>query len=159
MTLREMTKGKKDKNFLSIREPLQIFQRDLNSLFEDFFHGGGLDFSSDFHFAPQMDVSETEKDIIVKADVPGVEEGDLDISLSNDLLTVKGEKKLEKEEKDKNFYRMERSYGSFQRCIQLPAKVMEDKVEASFKNGVLTITLPKSKEAEKNVKKIEVKKS
>ena len=154
-----LEKGKKDKSFLSVREPLHLLQRDLNSLFDDFFKGGSMDFSSEFRFAPQMDVSETEKEIIVKADIPGVDEKDLDISLSNDLLTIKGEKKMEKEEKDKNYYRMERSYGSFQRCIQLPSKIEEGSVNATFKNGVLTITLPKSKEAQKNIKKIEVKKS
>lgn len=158
MALRDLTKDSKGRNFLSIREPLQIFQKDFNSLFDHFFNGG-MDLSSEFRFAPEMDVSETEQEIIVKADIPGVEEKDIDVSLTDDLLTVKGEKKMEKEEKEENFYRMERSHGSFQRCIQLPSKVDQEKVKASFKNGVLTITLPKNKEADKNVKKIEVKKS
>jgi HSP20 family protein len=82
---------------------------------------------------------------------------DIDVSVSGDMLVLKGEKRQEKEEKDKNYHYSERAYGSFQRAFELPASVDRDKVAADFSNGVLTITLPKTAEAQKPTKKIEVK--
>jgi len=107
-------------------------------------------------WGPSLDVSETKDNIVVKAEVPGMDGKDIDISLSGGVLTLKGEKKQEKEEKDENYYFAERSYGAFFRSVQLPHEVQTDKVQASYKNGVLTITLPKSEEAKAKEVKIKV---
>jgi HSP20 family protein len=97
-------------------------------------------------WSPSVDVSETKDALLVKAEVPGMDAKDIDISLSNDVLTIKGKKEQEKEEKEENYHRIERSYGSFTRSIRLPREVQSDKIKASYKNGVLTINLPKSGE-------------
>lgn len=106
---------------------------------------------------PRVDVTETDEAVKVTAELPGMTEKDIEVSLSDGVLSIKGEKKSERKDSDKGFYRMERSYGTFQRAIPLPAEVAEDKVEATFKNGVLTLNLPKTLAAQKKVKKIEVK--
>jgi len=95
-------------------------------------------------WAPSMDVSETKEAFVVKAEVPGMDPKDIQISLQEQLLTVKGEKQLTKEEKEERYYRMERSYGSFTRSVRLPVAVDGSKVTAGFKNGLLTVTLPKT---------------
>jgi HSP20 family protein len=105
---------------------------------------------------PSLDVAETKNEVVVKAEVPGMDPKDLDISLSDGILTIKGEKKREKEEKEEDYHLIERSYGSFVRSVQLPAKVRSDKIQASYKNGVLSITLPKAEEAKKKEVKIKV---
>ncbi len=143
--------------------PFASFQREMNRLFDNFFSGFSLSSWAPFDrgatqtFSPRVDVSETDKEIRVSAELPGMEEKDIDISLTRDSLTIKGEKKGETEEKGKDFYRTERSYGSFTRSIPLPAEVDADKVEATFKKGVLDITLPKTAKAIEETKKIPVK--
>jgi HSP20 family protein len=107
-------------------------------------------------WAPSLDVSETKNSIIVKAELPGMDAKDLDISLTDDVLTVKGEKKQEKEEEDENYHRIERSYGSFSRSVRLPSEVQSDKIEANYKNGILKIALPKSEKAKSKEVKIKV---
>jgi HSP20 family protein len=106
---------------------------------------------------PQVDVVETDEDLQVTAELPGMDEKDVDVSISRDVLTIKGEKKAEKEIKKKDFYQMERSFGTFSRSIPLPASVDTAQVTASFKKGVLSIRLPKTVSAKSDVKKIEVK--
>lgn len=108
-------------------------------------------------FHPKIDVSETDKEVVVTAEIPGANEKDVEVTLTKDSLTIHGEKKVEKEEKKKNYYRMERSYGSFRRMIALPCEVDESKVEAVFQHGVLKVTLPKTAEVQKSTRKIEVK--
>jgi len=108
-------------------------------------------------YFPRLDLAESESEVRVTAELPGMDEKDIDISLSDNTLTISGEKKAEHEEKNGNFYRTERSFGSCTRTVDLPAEVNEDKVEASFKRGVLTITLPKSEKAKKTTNKIQVK--
>ncbi len=103
---------------------------------------------------PTVDVSETAKEIIVNAEIPGVEAKDIDVNLAGDVLTIKGERKREHEEKEENFHRIERSYGSFYRSLRLPSEVDGDKIKASYKKGVLRISLHKSKKA--TAKKIEI---
>jgi HSP20 family protein len=98
-------------------------------------------------WAPSVDVSETKDAIIVKAELPGVEQKDIGVTLQDDVLTIKGEKQAEKEEKDKRYHRTERSYGAFYRSMRLPASVDASKVTAAFKDGVVTIALPKAPEA------------
>jgi HSP20 family protein len=112
-------------------------------------------------FWPRVDVSETDKEMRVTAELPGVDQKDVEVTLSGDQLTIKGEKKAEteekKEEKGRAFHRVERSYGSFQRSMRIPYEVDPEKVEAAFKDGILTLTLPKPPEVQKKTKKIEIK--
>jgi HSP20 family protein len=107
--------------------------------------------------APSVDVAEDDKGYKITAELPGLEDKDIEVSITDDLLVLKGEKKQETEQKDKNYYMSERSYGAFQRSFALPDGVDRDKIAADLAKGVLTITLPKTAEAAKPVKKIEVK--
>jgi HSP20 family protein len=104
---------------------------------------------------PSVDISETKDNFVVKAELPGLEAKDVNVSISGDILTIKGEKKAEEEEKDEHYHRIESYSGSFQRVFQLPSGVKADKIEATFDKGVLKVTLPKVEEAKK--KEIEVK--
>jgi len=113
---------------------------------------------STFSFsAPAIDMSEDDKTYKISAELPGLDAKDVDISVSGSTLLLKGEKRQEKEEKEKNYYFSERAYGSFQRAFELPASIDRDKIAADFSKGVLTITLPKTSDAQKQQKKIEVK--
>lgn len=124
---------------------------------EPAWRGGG---ASAFGFsAPPIDMSEDEKSYKITAELPGLDAKDVDVSVSGDLVMLKGEKQQEREEKDKNYHFSERSYGSVQRSFELPASINRDKVAADFAKGVLTITLPKTAEAQKQPKKIDVKSS
>ncbi|MGC2202586.1 MAG: Hsp20/alpha crystallin family protein, partial [Stellaceae bacterium] len=104
-------------------------------------------------------MSEDEKPYKISAELPGLDSKDVDVSVSGNMLVLKGEKRQEKEEKDKNYYFSERAYGSFQRAFELPASVDRDKISADVSKGVLTIILPKTSDAQKQQKKIEVKSS
>lgn len=106
---------------------------------------------------PAIDMSEDDKAYKISAELPGLEAKDVDVSISGNTLVLKGEKRQEKEEKQKNYYFSERAYGSFQRAFELPASIDRDKVSADFAKGILMITLPKTPEAQKQQKKIEVK--
>ena len=119
------------------------------------FHNIGED--RDINWSPRLDVSETEKAVHITADLPGLEKKDISISLEDDLLTISGERKEEKEEKGKTYHTLERRSGSFFRSIRLPAEVDKKKVDAAFSNGVLTITLPKSTETRRSKTVIEIK--
>ena len=114
------------------------------------------DFREEVEWLPAVDVAETKDEIVVNAEVPGMDPKEFDISLSEGTLTIKGEKKQEKEEKEKNYHLIERSHGSFTRSILLPTDVQSEKISASYKDGILKITLPKSEEAKKREIKIEV---
>jgi len=105
--------------------------------------------------APTVDLFEDKNDIVVKAELPGMDKDDIEVNLTNSTLTIKGEKKKEEEVKEANYYRCERAYGSFTRTLELPKDVHADKVKASFKNGVLEVRLPKTEEAK--TKEIKVK--
>jgi len=106
-------------------------------------------------FAPAVDVKETPDQIVVKAEVPGMDAKDINISVTGDVLTIKGEKKSEREEKEENYHLVERSYGSFSRSLAMPAAVDLDKIEAKYDKGILTITCPKKEEVKP--KAIEIK--
>lgn len=139
-------------------DPFLRLRREVDQLFDDFFGGSGIArWPGDQRLSLPLDVSETDKEITVTAELPGVDEKDIEVALADDLLTIRGEKKVEKEHKSDNVFMAERSYGSFSRSLRLPFGVDEDKVEAKFKNGVLTITLPKPPEVQQSIKKIEVK--
>ena len=148
-------KGKRD-NQLAVRQQntdATIYDQ-FNQLFDAFFENNWMSpWSSDFgdrfnEFSPRVNVTEREKEFEVTAELPGLTENEIDITLDRDALTLKGEKKQESEDKGDSYYRMERSYGRFSRTIPLPGNVIDkDNVEAEFKNGVLTIVLPKLEEA------------
>ncbi len=108
-------------------------------------------------FVPAINLIETGNEYRLTAELPGIDPKDVEITLNKDTLTIKGEKKHELEDKGSNYYRMERSYGTFRRTIALPEEVDPDKVEATFKHGVLTITLPKRPELQSGARKITVK--
>jgi HSP20 family protein len=105
-------------------------------------------------WVPAFDISENDKEFVVSAEIPGIDSKDLEVTFSDGVLKVKGEKKREKEENGDNIHRVERYYGSFQRSFVVPVKVEEDKVEATYKDGVLTLTMPKAEK--KEIKKIEI---
>jgi HSP20 family protein len=131
---------------------LARFREEMDNLLESFF-GGRWDIEPShwpwgrMDFGVPLDVAETDTDITVKADLPGVDPKELDISVTGDTLFIRGEKKEETEEKGKHFQRVERRYGSFQRSVPLPSVVDADKIEASYKDGVLTIRMPKKEGA------------
>lgn len=149
----------------------QPFQSEMDRLFNQFWRRGfGFPslhrafsfpairpYEAEGFAAPAIDFTEDEKTYRVTAELPGMSEKDIDVQLSGDVLTVKGEKRQEKEEKAENYHISERRFGSFQRTFTLPDGVDRDKIEAGFEKGVLTITLPKTAEFVKEQKKIEVK--
>lgn len=143
------------------RDPFLSLQREVNRLFDDVFRGfgsglpalGGLStFSGGW---PSVEISDGEKEIKVTAEVPGLEEKDIEVLLNEGVLTLKGEKRSETEDKDKQF--SERYYGRFERRIPVGYEVKEDEIEARFKNGVLTVTLPKTEKAQSQIKRIAIK--
>jgi len=117
---------------------------EMDRLFDRFLEPRWEEFPTMGDWVPTVDLSETKEAFVVKAEVPGMEPGDIHVSLQENLLTIKGEKKQEKEEKDERYHRIERSYGSFTRTVRLPVAVDGSKVEAKFKNGLLTVMLPKA---------------
>jgi HSP20 family protein len=132
-------------------------RREMDRLWDSFLEGRPTRRAGDGgEWLPSIDVSETKSDLVIKAELPGMDAKDIDISMNNGFLTIKGEKKHEREEKDENYHLVERSYGSFTRSVRLPREVQSDKITASFKNGVLRVTLPKSEEAKKKEIKIKV---
>ncbi len=141
--------------------PYLALQRELNRVFDDFYSRFERPFGAVGGLAgmtgPSADVTETENEIEVTVELPGMDEKDIDLSVSEDVLTIRGEKKAEREESRQGFYMSERSYGSFHRRIPLPAEVDTESVSAEFKKGVLTVILPKTPEAKAKVRRIEVK--
>ena len=144
---RERPVGRGDVN------PFVSLQREVERLFDDF--GRGFPAFRSTELMPSMDVTETDKEIEITAELPGLEEKDVQINLADDVLTIRGEKRSEKEEKDKDYRLIERSYGSFSRTLELPAGVDPNAIKASIAKGVLTVTVPKPAPAV--AKKIEVK--
>lgn len=128
------------------------FQEEMDNMLDNFF---GRESYFGMGWSPNIDIAENEEVIIIKAEIPGIDPKDIDISIVGDTLTIKGEKKEEKEHKGKHYHRVERSYGSFTRAIDLPAPVMTDKIKAEDHNGVLEITLPKMEKTK--AKRITVK--
>jgi HSP20 family protein len=142
---------------------LLTFQREMNRLFDDFFRGFGLaswdrDEAGGLSaaFSPRVDVSETDKEIKVSAELPGMDEKDVAVELDDAAVTIRGEKKAEHEEKNKNWARREVSFGAFHRVIPLPAAVDGAQAKAKFKKGILTIVLPKREEARARRKAITI---
>jgi HSP20 family protein len=135
-------------------DPFSALRAEMDSLFDSFMGGlpafsgmFGISGGRSFTLIPHVDVKETNKEIVVEAELPGINEKDISLALQDGVLTIRGEKKHEHDEEKENFRMMERRYGSFQRSLRLPDTVDQDKVEASFDNGVLKIKVPKRPEA------------
>lgn len=151
--------------------PFASLRTDIDRLFDDFDRGwfapwpGRSLFNMEALFprgivgeaTPAVDIVENEKSFEITAEMPGIDEKDIELKMSNGTLTIKGEKKEEKEEKGEGYYLSERRFGSFQRCFQVPDGVDASKIDASFKNGVLKVVLPKTAEAKLAERKIPIK--
>jgi HSP20 family protein len=168
MALGDLVPWKRRRHDLDLRRddesPFHSLTREMNRLFDDFrsrfdLEPFGFSRGEAGGFMPSVDVTEDDKEVRIGCELPGIDEKNIDIELSKDSITIRGDKKKETEDKGKGYYRMERSYGSFHRTVPLPAEIDEDNAQAEFKNGVLKIRLPKSAEAQKAHKKIEVKSS
>lgn len=122
--------------------------KEMDRIFDSFFRRGTVfDRLTHSNWLPPVDVLDTEDYVEIRAEVPGLSEKDVHVSIADDVLTLKGEKKHESEEKDGNYHRLERSYGHFQRSFALPKNLEAEQVKAMFKNGVLTISIPKTEQS------------
>ena len=162
MNLTSIIPWKKEGRSLTPRhengDPFALFQRRMNSLFDDFLAPSSGNFwnGSGKGFAPQIALSETDKEVRVTAELPGLDEKEVEVTLSENLLNIKGEKKQEHEAEQGDSWYNERSYGYFERTVQLPEGVDADNAKAQFKKGVLGIILPKKPEAQRRCRKIEL---
>jgi HSP20 family protein len=151
-----------DRSFDTFRTEMDQLHRNLDRVFADAW-GGSFAPSllsetwTTAKITPRLDVTEDDKAFRVAVELPGMTDKDVSVTVQDRLLTISGEKKEDKEKKDKDVYRRERAYGSFRRTLELAGDVDTGKIEAAFKSGVLTIDLPKTKEAQESVKKISVK--
>jgi len=136
-------------------EPFETLKREIERLFDDF---GALDIfeNSKAYTMPSIDIYETDKDIVIEADVPGYDKKDINIRLDDDILTISAEKKDDKEEKGRNYIKRERYFGKFERSIRLPDYIDFDKIKAKFNEGVLKIEIPKLPEKAKKFKQINI---
>jgi HSP20 family protein len=132
-------------------------QDEMNRLFDSFSRGTELQSVTEGSWAPAVDIHESKESIVIDAEVPGVDQNDIKVSITDNILTIQGEKKQQKTVEEENFHRVERFYGAFSRSFNLPAGVKADQIKASFKDGVLKIILPKSEEAKTKVINVEVK--
>ena len=145
------------------RDDFAEFQRSMSRMMRDFFEDepamlSALDLSEGGGaFVPQLDLQETDNKIILTAELPGLTDKDVEVSMDKQYLTIKGEKKEEKEASDAGRFFTERRFGSFERTVRLPTSIDKDKISAKFDKGLLTVELPKNPEAKKDVKKIPIK--
>jgi HSP20 family protein len=150
-----------DRGFEGFRNEMESLHRSIDRLFESAWNGAPPSLLSETwsksEIIPRLDVTEDDKSFRVAVELPGMTDKDVAVTLTDRVLTIRGEKKEEKEKKDKEVYRRERAFGSFRRAMELPGDVDANKIDASFRNGVLTIELPKTKEAQDKVKQIPVK--
>jgi HSP20 family protein len=135
---------------------ISSLQDEVNRLFENSFPGNRGDNSALTTWAPAVDIYETENELVLKADLPDINEKDLDIRVENNMLTVRGERKFEQNVKEDNYLRIERTYGAFSRSFSLPNTVNPETIGAEYKNGVLTVTLPKREESKPRQVKVTV---
>lgn len=164
MALRDLTPWRSQglKERLQGDNPFATMHEEMDRLFASFFDEDRWPaLSKGNRMVVRWDVAETDDAVKITADLPGLTEKEIDVSLADGVLTIKGERKNEEETEDKktHYHRVERSYGAFERAMSLPTDVDEAKIDAKFKNGVLEITLPKKTEAKKKAKKIQVKAS
>ena len=146
-------------------DPFSALRAEMDSLFDSFIGGlpafsgmFGASGGRNFTLTPHVDVRETDKEIVVEAELPGIDEKHISLAIQDGVLTIRGEKRFEHDEEKENYRTMEHRYGSFQRSLRLPDLVDEDKVEASFDNGVLKVSLPKRPEAIGRQRAIPIKK-
>jgi HSP20 family protein len=135
---------------------LSRLKKEMDELWGKFFKDSGFSVFSESGWSPALDVKETKENILVTAELPGLSAKDVEVNISGDLLTIKGEKKQEKEEKEESFHLVERHYGSFSRSVRLTTEVDTKNIKATHKDGVLTITLPKSEKAKEKQIKVNV---
>jgi HSP20 family protein len=145
-----------------LHDPFLSFRRDVDRMFDDFFNGfGGRAVGSPFPSwtapTPSLDLTETEKQIVVTAEMPGLDDKDFEVSVSGDILTLKGEKKAEHEHRNGDAHYLERRVGSFSRSVRLPFEVQDEKVDARYEKGVLTIRVPKPADMQRQIRRIEVR--
>jgi HSP20 family protein len=138
-------------------DPLVAMQQEVNRLFENFGRGSLPAFAGAGDVVPRIDVAETDTAIEITAELPGIDEKDVDVVLRDDVLTIKGEKKSEREEKKKDYHLVERSFGSFARTIRLPFDADSEAVKASFAKGVLKVSIAKPAEVKQKTVKIPVR--
>ncbi|MDY6856031.1 MAG: Hsp20/alpha crystallin family protein [Thermodesulfobacteriota bacterium] len=151
----------------ALSNPMHQFHQEIDRIFDQAFRGFGLpQFGldrpvlprlNDSMLKPTLDLGATGKEYTITVEIPGVDEKDVRLEIANDTLTIRGEKMQEKEEKDKSYYRMERSYGSFQRVLSLPHDANQDGINATFKNGILSVAIPRKVLPKADVRQIEVK--
>jgi HSP20 family protein len=137
-----------------IFRPFRELQREIDRLFDDFFRTEVRPVKE--FFAPDMDVYETDNEVVIEVEIPGIDRKDVKITVEENILKISGEKKVEREQKGKNYYYVERSAGKFERAIKLPDYVDAEKIKAEYKNGVLTIRVPKKEERKSKVIEVEV---
>ena len=137
-------------------EGLTSLRNEMDRLFDRFFGEKTSIEPIEGRWIPALDIVETKNAIVINAEIPGIDPQDINISITGDTLTIKGEKKQEKEEKDENYHKIERSYGSFSRSIRIPVDIHSEKIEAKYKNGILKITLPKKEESKPKEIKVKV---
>ena len=135
---------------------MTTLQEQVNRLLENRFQTGREDNSALTTWAPAVDIYETENELVLKADIPDMNEKDIDIQVENNMLTIRGERKFEEKAKDDNYLRVERTYGAFTRSFSLPNTVNMEAVKAEYKNGVLTVELPKRPESKPKQVKVNV---
>lgn len=153
MNLKSLIPVRRERGAIADAGPFTALQREIDRLFDDFTRN--LPSFGKFELMPSMDVTETDKEIEVTAELPGLEDKDVEINYADGILTIRGEKRAEKEEKNKTHHLIERSYGSFARTLQLPAGVDPNKIKATIDKGVLKVIVEKP--AAKETKKIDVK--
>ncbi len=167
MPISDLLPWNKEKDKYSIQRRDQMdpfdFQTEMNQMIADFFHDPFeetpvrklRDLRSGFY--PRLDISENEKEIHISADMPGMDEKDINLTLENGMLTISGEKKIERKETGQSYYRAERRVGAFRRSVELPGEVEIDKIDAKFTKGVLEISIPKPAQTVSQKKRITVK--
>ena len=158
MNLKSLIPVGRQRDVARADNPFFSLHREIDRLFDDFTRGFpslGTFGDGMNKMLPTMDVSETDKEIEITAELPGLEEKDVQVNLADNVLTIRGEKNAEKEEKDKNYRLVERSYGSFERSLELPANVDAEAIKATIDKGVLKVVVPKPAPAQS--KKVEVK--
>jgi HSP20 family protein len=139
-------------------DPFVTFRREMDRMFDDFFGGGLRHVQSGWQaITPAVDINETDKEIVISAELPGVTEKDVEVSLAGDMLTIRGEKRSQHEEKNGDSTYMERRFGSFSRSVRLPFEAGEEQVDAQFSNAVLTVRVPKPASLQRAVRRIDVK--
>jgi HSP20 family protein len=151
-----------EEHFGGFRKQMESLHREMGRMFDEFANepDHGSFFPKEWArkvVIPEIDETEDDKAFHISVELPGMDEKDVDITLSGRMLTIRGEKKADQKEEGKDYYRRERTYGSFRRTLELPGDVDESKIEASFKKGVLAIELPRTEEAQNKIKHIAVK--